>query len=259
MSTLHLIESAPARHLDRFKRRLGLLARRTFADVTIAVSTAQRDWYKELSRADDVVVLPNGVADPGRPTPDRRRQVRASLGVADDAKLAVSASLMRPEKGHHLLLDAVELLPDELDLTVALAGDGPLLPALQERVGRSPRLTRRVRVLGYRDDVPALLGAADLVVHTSLADALPTTLIHALGVGVPAVATDVGGIADIVTPETGHLVATDAAEIAAAVAALAIDDNRRALLGEGARERFVAHFAAPVWCGRLREVYDSVL
>lgn len=259
VSTLHLIESAPVRRIDRLKRRLGLVVRRRLADVTIAVSTAQQEWYRTLARADDVVVLPNGVADPGVPTAAARTAVRAALGVEEDGTLAVSASLMRPEKGHHLLLDALERLPDYLDLTVALAGNGPLLGELTARVERTPALRRRVRLLGYRDDVPALLGAADLVVHTSLADALPTTLIHALGVGVPAVATDVGGIADIVTPRTGLLVRPDAAEIAKAVEALATDAHHRAELGRGARERFLAEFAAPVWSARLRAVYESVL
>lgn len=260
VSTLHVIEDAPAGWADRYKRTAGLLARRRFAARSIAVSTSQQEWYRRLSGSDEgLVVLPNGVADPGPLPPADRDRIRAELGVSADSRLVVSASLMRPEKGHDLLLDAVALLPLELKVTVALAGDGPLRERLQARVAGDPALADRVRFLGYRTDVPALLGAADLVLHTSLADALPTTLIHALAVGVPAVATGVGGIPDIVTPQTGLLVPTRPEPIAAAVARLAGDAAARAQLGSAARLRFLANFEATGWVIRLREVYESVL
>lgn len=260
VSTLHVIEDAPAGLVARYKRSAGLLARSRFAARSIAVSTSQREWYRQLSGSDEgLVVLPNGVADPGLLPVGARDSIRAELGVGADGLLVVSASLMRPEKGHELLLDAVALLSPQLKLTVALAGDGPLRERLQARVAGDPVLAERVRFLGYRTDVPALLGAADLVLHTSLADALPTTLIHALAVGVPAVATGVGGIPDIVTPQTGLLVPTRPEPIAAAVERLAGDAAARQQLGSAARERFLAHFEAAGWVTRLRAVYDSVL
>lgn len=260
VSTLHVIESAPAGRIDRGKRAAGLLARRRFAACTIAVSSSQRTWYRQLSGSDHgLVVLPNGVADPGPPPAAARARLRQEIGVPADGLLVVSASLMRPEKGHDLLLDAVALLPPEPRLTVALAGDGPLRPRLETRARGDPALRDRVRFLGYRDDVPALLGAADLVLHTSRADALPTTLIHALAVGVAPVATDVGGIPDIVTAETGLLVPTQPGAIAAAVRRLAGDADLRARLGSAGRARFLERFESSGWARRLRVVYDSVL
>jgi glycosyltransferase involved in cell wall biosynthesis len=258
VSTLHVIEDAPDGRLARYKRTAGLLGRRRFAAATIALSRSQRDWYQALAgTADGVVVVPNGVADPGLPDPADRARIRDELGVAPHGLLIGSASLMRPEKGHHLLLDAVALL--EMDVTVALAGDGPLRAALQARVDADPVLRERVRFLGYRDDVPTLLGASDLVLHTSLADALPTTLIHALAVGVPAVATRVGGIPDIVTADTGLLAPPEPGPIADAVRTLAADPELREKLGAAGREQFLERFEAKGWVGRLRAVYDSVL
>ncbi|HZG89358.1 MAG TPA: glycosyltransferase, partial [Pseudonocardia sp.] len=89
------------------------------------------------------------------------------------------------------------------------------------------------------------------------ADALPTTLIHALAVGVPAVATDVGGIPDIVTPETGLIAPTDPAAIATAVQKLAADPALRARLGSAGRAVFLERFEARGWVRRLRAVYDE--
>ncbi|WP_219416034.1 glycosyltransferase [Pseudonocardia nigra] len=261
VSTLHVIEDAPRTRMQRFKRTAGLVGRRRFAARTIALSRSQLDWYTALAGTDrGVVVLPNGVADPPAVEPAESARVRTEWGVPADGLLIASASLMRPEKGHDLLLDAVASLPTELPIAVALAGDGPLRPGLEERVACDPRLRDRVRFLGYRDDVPALLAAADLVLHTSRADALPTTLIHALSVGTPVIATDVGGIPDIVGHRVAGLLApTDPEAIAAAVVELVQDASLRALLGKAGRERFVERFEATGWVRRLRAVYESAL
>ncbi|MGY1621438.1 glycosyltransferase family 4 protein [Geodermatophilus sp. SYSU D00965] len=260
VSTLHVVEDAPAGALARYKRTAGLVVRRRTAARTIALSARQREWYEELTGTDrGLVVLPNGVADPGVADVARRAALRRELGAGDGRPLVASASLMRPEKGHALLLDAVAQLPAELRPVVALAGDGPLRGALEARVDADPRLRDVVRFLGYRDDVPALLAAADLVLHTSLADALPTTLMQALAVGVPVVATRVGGIPDIVGTEAGILVDTQAPDVARAVARLLQDDVLRHRMGAAGRARFLSSFEATGWAARLRDLYTEVL
>jgi glycosyltransferase involved in cell wall biosynthesis len=261
VSTLHVIEDAPLHCLHAFKRAAGLQARRRFAARTIALSRSQHKWYAAMAGTDrGVVVLPNGVADPGPTTSADHSALRAVLGVPDGGLLVASASLMRPEKGHALLLSSVARLPADLQIIVALAGDGPLRGELESRVEADPQLRDRVRFLGYRDDVPAVLAAADLVLHTSLADALPTTLIQALSVGTPAVATSVGGIPDIVSDrETGLLVPTDPDAIADAVVELARDPGQRHRYGVAGRMRFLETFEAIGWACRLHAVYESVM
>ena len=260
VSTLHIVEDAPVGALGDYKRAAGLAARRRLAARTVALSSRQREWYEELAGSDaGLVVLPNGVADPGTADAAERSRLRAELGAGDGRPLIVSASLMRPEKGHDLLLDAVSLLPADLDPVVALAGDGPLRSGLEARVAADPLLRDRVQFLGYREDVPALLAAADLVLHTSLADALPTTLMQALAVGTPVVATRVGGIPDILGDEAGVLADPVPADLAAAVARLLIDPDLRATMGAAGRRRFLAGFEAAGWAARLRDLYDTVL
>jgi glycosyltransferase involved in cell wall biosynthesis len=261
VSTLHVIEDVPQSRVHALKRTAGLMARRRFAARTIALSRSQREWYTALSGDDrDLVVLPNGVANPPPTIPAARARLREQLGVPEHGLLAVSASLMRPEKGHELLLDAVRLVPPTLALTIALAGDGPVRGALEARVAADELLRDRVRFLGYRDDVPALLAAADLALHTSLADALPTTLIQALSVGTPAVATEVGGIPDIVGHrETGLLAPTDAVGIADAVVELSSDAALRARMASAGRQKFRERFEAVGWARRLRAVYESLV
>ena len=98
-----------------------------------------------------------------------------------------------------------------------------------------------------------------MYLHTSRSAALPLPLLRALALGVPAVASHVGGVPEIVTRDTGVLVPRLADAIADAVARLAGDPDLRARLGKAARGRFLANFEARGWALRLRGVYDEVL
>ena len=167
---------------------------------------------------------------------------------------------MRRGEGHELLLDAIEALPDGLPLAVALAGDGPLRPWLESRVDRNDDLAARVRFVHRHQDPAGLLAAADLVVHTARSGAAPTALLRAMAAGVPAVATRVGGVPEIVTPATGVLVPLRAP--AARRRAGGPHRGRRAARRGWQRRREPASSPSSRrsgWARRLREVYDVVL
>lgn len=259
VSTLHRIENLPADRIDRLKRSAKILARQRFMTRTIAISRVQLEWYRGLAGPDtDVLLVPNGVVDPGMPDAALRARRRTLLEVADTDVVALSTSPMRRDQGHELLLDAVEGLPDDLPLVIALAADGPLRPWLESRVAASESLAERVRFV-HRRDPQELLPAADLVLHTARAGALPTSLLRAMAMGVPAIATRVGGIPEIITSSTGVLVALDPDAIAHALTALTDDGARRAQLGAAARARFLAEYEAGAWARRLHEVYVAAL
>lgn len=168
-----------------------------------------------------------------RPGPDAGIAVRRQLGLVPGQRLVLSTSHLRPGKG-------VELLPllaaDLHDVTVVLAGDGPLRPWLAAeaaRLGLGPRL----RLLGVRQDVPDLLAAADLVVFPTTAnEGLPLGPLEAVAAGVPLVASAVsdlpglfGGLVDLVPPGSfealrdacRHVLADPAAALLRAEAAAA--------------------------------------
>lgn len=260
VSTLHLIEDTAA-PIGRAKRWLGAQARLRSADMTIAVSDALRRWYLQAFAAEParVVTVHNGVAAHAV-SPESRHSVRAELGVGASTIVVTNLAMMRPGKGHEPLIEAVRLLPTELDVVVVLAGDGPERPHLESVARTVDGNGRRVLFAGFRDDVPALLSASDIVVHPTLFDALPTALIHALAAGRPSVASDVGGVPEIITPATGVLVAPGRPdELARALCELARAPGRREEMGIAARDRFEHEFAAPVWVRRLRDLYDGVV
>lgn len=262
VSTLYSVENLPTNPADRLRRTAKILVRRRVAARTIAISHLQRERYRRFSGTDrGLVVVPNGLADPGPLTADERARVRRARGVGDDGLLAVSAAPMRRGQGQDLLLDAVAALPASVDLTLVLVGDGPLRPWLVSRVESDRALAARVQFEPHdvHDPVREIIGAADLYLHTSRSAALPQPLLRAQGLGVPAVASHVGGIPEIVTRDTGVLVTLDAGEIADAVARLAGDPALRARMGKAARGRFLANFEARGWALRLRGVYDEVL
>jgi glycosyltransferase involved in cell wall biosynthesis len=260
VSTLHWVESLPADRVDRLRRSAKILARQRFMTRTIAISHVQCEWYRSLVGSEQhLQVVPNGVTDPGIPDPTARARRRAALEVEADEVLTLNVAPMRRGQGHELLLDAVEELPDGLPLVVALAGDGPLRPWLESRVSASDTLTEHVRFLHRHHDPVELLAAADLTLHTAGSGALPTALLRAMAAGLPAIATRVGGVPEIVTKATGILVALDARPIADALVTLTENTGRREEMGAAARERFLAEYEAVGWARRLKKVYESVL
>ena len=105
---------------------------------------------------------------------------------------------LSPEKGQILLLQAVaRLLPDHPKLNVWFAGTGPLQTELQAEARRLG-LEGRVRFLGYVADMPALYHDVDLVVQSSLTEGLPNVMLEVAYLGVPVVATDVGGTREVI-------------------------------------------------------------
>jgi glycosyltransferase involved in cell wall biosynthesis len=262
VSTLHTIDIATTR-MHQLRVRAAVLARRYLSSTVIALSAAQRQWYSEYAGVGaPVILLPNGIADPvitREPV-----AVRAEIGAPEDGLLAVCASLFSPVKGHADLLEAVRLLPDDLPLVVALAGDGALLAEVQATVNADPALRQRIRILGFRRDVPDLIAASDFVIQPSLRDALPTVLISALAGARPIVGTAVGGIPDIVGPGCGLLVeAGNPAALRAGIMEMATtlrgDPAAVAAMHQATRERYESHFSAEVWIRNLRALYERVI
>jgi glycosyltransferase involved in cell wall biosynthesis len=121
--------------------------------------------------------------------------LRRALGVA--SPLLVCVSRLHAEKGHRFLLDAfARLRSQNLEAILWLVGAGPEREALAVLVDVL-ELGPAVRFLGWRDDVLRLMWAADLIVHPSLHEALPSVVIEAIMLGLPVVATDVSGVRDV--------------------------------------------------------------
>lgn len=218
------------------RRALARLERTTVrsADVVLAASGDLADNARRQG-ARDVRLAP--VSAPSLP-PVRRTptEVRAGLGVAEGQPLVVAVGRLHPQKGYDVLLDAAARWVDGGGVVplVAIAGDGPLHEELAARI-RTERLP--VTLLGRRDDVADLLGAADVCVLPSRWEARSLTAQEALRAGTPLVATRTGGLPELLGDAADLVPVGDAGALAGAVLRVLTDAEHAARLVEAGRRQ----------------------
>ncbi|MGC8524822.1 MAG: glycosyltransferase family 4 protein [Acidibrevibacterium sp.] len=208
-------------------------------DIYFTVSTEEAADAKRLRIARAPIAIGNG-RDPARyhPDPAARARVRCELGVPEDRVVVIIISRLVRHKGHPELLSAMRAVP-EAELWVVgerLATDHG---ADLEPYFAASGLGARLRRLGYRADIPALLASADIFALPSHFEGLPMSVIEAMLCGLPVVATAIRGPREqVIDGETGFLVPPRAiAPLAEALARLAQDAALRARMGTGARAR----------------------
>lgn len=162
------------------------------ADIALCASSDLEERVRALGGRD---VRPGPVAPPLRKPERFPSEVRAALGV-DDAPLLLSVGRLHPQKGHDVFVEAVARLgKDRPGVRAMIAGDGPQRAELETRIAE---LGAPVELLGRRVDIADLLGAADVVVCSSVWEARSLSVQEALLAGRPVVATRVGGLPELV-------------------------------------------------------------
>jgi len=196
-----------------------------------------------------------------------RAPFRRELGVPDAAPLIGIVGRLGLGKGHeHFVEAALRLLGGGLDAHFAVVGD----PLFDEDAWRADALRRavkdagredRVRFVGYRRDIPAVMRGLDVLVLASDAEPCGRVLFEAMAAGTPIVATNSGGTPEIVRDGIeGILVPPrDPAALARAIGALAADPGLRARLGAAGVARVAAEFTIERYVARTLAVYDEAL
>ena len=185
-----------------------------------------------------------------------RDEVRHELGVPEGDTLVLTVANLRPEKGYDVLLEAARLVATrDLPIRFAAVGRGPLEDELHER-HRTLGLDDRFTFLGQRDDVLRLLVGSDVFALASRQEGLPVVLMEATSVGMPIVATAVGGVPQVLTDGTDGLVIPpgDPRALARAIERLAADPGLQERLGRAARERS-SMFDVAGACRQVEEIY----
>jgi glycosyltransferase involved in cell wall biosynthesis len=207
-------------------------------DAVFAVSDDVRDSITRNPRR-SVEVLVHGIdLERVRASLGDRSAVRAELGVRDGEVLVVTVANYREQKGYpYLLRAAAQLRDDGISIRFAIVGQGQLQHEV-ERLRRELHLDDRVQLLGYRVDAVRVIAAADVFALASLYEGLPVSVMEAQALGVPVVATAVGGLREAITDgENGLLVPPGDPAVLARALRSTLDPELRAHLAEGARRR----------------------
>jgi glycosyltransferase involved in cell wall biosynthesis len=217
-----------------------LLRNHTDKAIAVSGSVGKSCVNKRHIGKDKTFVIHNGIPlkDFAAPDGERVRKERARLGIGPDFKVIGTVAKLREEKGTRYLIESavkvLEIFPKTLLL---IAGDGPLmeeLKTLSEKLG----IADRVIFAGFRDDIPVILSIIDIFIVPSITEGSPLALLEAMAMGKPIVATNVGGIVEILRDgETGLLVPSrDPGAIAEKVVQLFRNEAESGKLGLSAKE-----------------------
>jgi glycosyltransferase involved in cell wall biosynthesis len=230
------------------------LQRLAFAAAHIVVANsnaAAAQVAHEGVAARNVTVIPNGIDLGALPPIPYRTPMTVVTTVAN----------LRRGKGHDVLLRAAaRVLARNGSVRFRLVGDGPLRPALEEQA-RELGIASAVEFAGHRDDVAAVLQASDAFAFPSLMEAFPNGLMEAMAVGLPVVATSVGGIPELVShDETGLLVKPgDAHDLADGILRLLDQPARARAYGEAARRAIASRYSFERMVGDFDALYVAEL
>jgi glycosyltransferase involved in cell wall biosynthesis len=229
-------------------------------DHVICVSDAVRDSFISAGVSPSMsAVVPNGITI--RTTRHKRAPTRAQLGLSNTVPIVLTVARLTEQKGHSTLIDAVPRVLERMpECRFLLVGTGPLENAIRAAVLRHG-IETSVSFLGYREDVPHLMAAADLLVLPSRFEGLPLVVLEAMAAGLPVIATRVCGTDQaIVNRVTGVLIPPDdPVDLAKAITELLSCAAERKRLAAGGRARVCEHFNGADMASTTLEIYRSLL
>ncbi|MFH1372622.1 MAG: glycosyltransferase family 4 protein [bacterium] len=202
-----------------------------------------------------VKVIPIGIEDEsfapvGR---DAAADLRSRYRLPEDSIVAVTVGRFVRQKGHiHLVYAASALNSRHDNLFFLLLGDGPMREDLQLRI-RQLNLEERFVFAGMVDNVASLLSGADLMIHPSIEEPFGIALLEGMRAGLPVVATEVGGIPEVVTADRTALLVppADAVSLSTAIDMMLTSKTRMKAFGQAGQQRWRTEFPADTMVDRI--------
>jgi len=242
INTVHGVHESSSRLL-----RLGYSVTDSLASVTTFVSHQAEEAYilQKLVSRRRAMTLHNGI-DVSRyyRAGKSRTRIRESLGIKIDHTVIIAIGRLEPEKDYPNLIEAFGLIAaSRQDAILIIAGDGSLRSNL-ESICVLHRVEEKVHFLGTRLDVPDLLNAADVYALSSSSEGFGLAVAEAMASELPVVATDCGGVGEVVGSEGFIVKCGDSEALAAALfRALSMSGTERKALGSLARIRIERDFS----------------
>ena len=258
----HPYQSAVARQLFRGCEKIAagwchkmISVADAMTDLMVNAGVAPRDKFITIYSGMDV--------QPYLDAREQRLAIRKLYRLADDEVVVGKVARLFHLKGHDdLVTAAATVIKANPKVRFLLVGDGILRPLLQSRIDQLGLTSHFVFTgLVAPAEVPGLMAAMDVLVHTSLREGLARALPQALIAGRPVITYDIDGAREVaINDQTGFLVPPgDVAELATRIGQLARDPAARTRLGQTGRERFTDQFRHETMTRRIRETYLQVL
>ncbi|MBP1993967.1 glycosyltransferase family 4 protein [Paenibacillus eucommiae] len=201
--------------------------------------------------------MPQGI----QPSPPD--DLRQQLGLSPQARILITVARLSPMKGLEYLIEAAaRIRPIKPDLKFIIVGDvafeqeKPYKEKLLKKI-TALELQDTVFMLGLRRDVPELLQQADILILPSVYDIFPTVILEAMSMGLPVIATDVGGVPEMVRPDTGMLIPPkDAEALQKQILAMCSLDYKT--MGNNARRLFAEEFTQEQYVNQTVAIYEEL-
>ncbi|MDJ0688137.1 MAG: glycosyltransferase family 4 protein [Xenococcaceae cyanobacterium MO_188.B32] len=230
----HLQDILTAKHFSSINRRIAVWLANNCATRVIVNSEATGKAFVAAGGREELVrVVYNGFDSTpfDRITPEQAQQIRTQLGIKDVPVVGVFSRLSY-WKGQHILLEAIRKLPEVHALLVgeALFGEEEYVTELKS-LAAVPELAGRVHWLGFRDDVPVVMKACDIIVHTSTEpEPFGRVIVEGMLAQRPVIATAAGGAIELIEDRvTGRLVPPGDAKALAKTIKELLDDRTTAI------------------------------
>ena len=243
--------------------KLQALSWRAF-DRVFCVSESYRQAALRAGVSENkLVVVPNGIVASYNlvNAAGARIDARRELDIAEDEVVVAIVGRLGIEKGHELFLrGAAPVLARFSNARVLIIGEGAErnnICALVEKL----QLGSKVRMLGHRDDLPRIYPAIDVLAITSLREGLPNVLLEAMLHSIPAVATSVGGIPDVIRSGFDGLMvpSQDVGSFSDALAQIVGNADLRRVMGERARSKILQEYLFEQRLENVRRIYIEMM
>ena len=186
--------------------------------------------------------------------------IREELGISDSDIVITSTGRITREKGFDILCDVILKMKDTDNIKFIIAGEGEYLNEFISIIKRE-QLEDKVKILGYREDVAAILEASDIFIILSLHETLCNSVLEACNKSLPVIASNVGGIPEIITGgETGYLVNVNETDKAVDYLNILINSKElRNEFGNKAKKFIDENFSEETAVKKIEEMYKSIV
>jgi glycosyltransferase involved in cell wall biosynthesis len=248
------------RHKWLYVRLERLAARCCHCNVVVSEADMQEGLERRIFPTEKVILIRSGVDLEKMRGVDGAEvaAVRREYQLDDGAIVTLVGRLSPPKTPEVFVEAAARVVADHPATRLLLVGDGPKRDAIEAQIA-SLDLGKNVVVLGLRSDVPELVAASDVVVHSSTHEGLPKTVLEAIAASKPVVATAVGGVPSVISDGVSGLLVRphDAAALAGAISRLLADPELGGRLAAAASKR-LPEFTLDRTLADTEHLYDEL-